>query len=1763
MAEVSSLDPSIVRVSPNFADAVAKANLPADQKNMVTQMSQTYTKAKSLIKMSEDEARKEFLSLDPIVQQNMRYLYPNQKRFEAEQNLLGKIVQFGADTASDIAKAVFSPLVYGFKAAEVTSRVANVPGSVYQATKYQDKPFSKNVITDAYNGKNMWRWDDVEKFEQKYGKALVTLARGLSENRTPGESVDLYGKFDSEMLEALKYMGNNPEKFDALVEEIKRGAQLSPGRNVVNSIKSNARTTDSNNWAVKFTKSIGIDVETKKGQKAAERLISGPIDAAYQILNPLDLLNWIGVGPIIKPLTKGVGGFKPSVGEALKFGGFKSRGERLAEQFQFISERNGSLGTKEAVKFVFSQADVVKLWDDQVGPAIKKYSDAANTTERSLAYRKIKEEFPEWANEGFIKLAASEKAFNAKSAQKFFQGYDNARYLRNLRVDGTDFYRRGIPVAKRHREVTSFIRNKTAGIFFPASPKDAEEIAKLDVTAKSYLDKLIRTSDKEGNLLSPQLDEIVKLKKETDDLLKKTGRVFSRAPGRILYGDKAIKTVDEVRKLALLVMPRDAAEVIAQEFVEQSTEYQIAIVRNLHAAYYKSIGMGGSPNGEQHMAELLNSTFNEAAGMTSMVRTEIPQGWETDMIRGIYRYDNEVPILTTRGIIQPRQIAEGIAPINFDLALAYASSARLSANPKSIMNLAGGATRNMVTRKYTDFWANFTLFPRLGERSAIDETFFYSFNAPFYDLLKLATAPVGITGAQIRTATAVTGSRAGIGMYKRGLFKVFPHLDPSKKIPSDARRQIIEKLAEDAGNIPIGNVLNAEIMSSTVDRAIEIYGKTMPDDTWDALRLVMKYNPHLIDSMANSVGAKASMSGKIDMDYVDSAFTPSAWTSFYKDLDLKKSSTWTAREVNKMKDKAVASSFYNNFQGNFAFNFQKVTDELTLSPVPYFFENNGLRTREDFVNARNGILERLNIAYDNETGLFVARGKDLAKEFITPYGTTVYFREQGYSDIEIARALVENMLIDLKTAFHGSTNGFNETLYGLMVRKNQEIRDTAFKKNQAPFDTWSKAAETTFFDEFENATIGYLPTIGEVNTNLVSLGKDVDLKVFEEFTGVGAFLDKFQNWSMDVMDAQVTGLFRQKMLWITVTRNLKEMKPLQKNIELDYKSKLMDEYPNMDAKFKARLDDIAKEYAEKQIVEIAWSDATDTLLKFVDNPSVRSNFATSIRSVGRFYRATEDFYRRINRLYTKHPLRTLYRMRLLHQGLEANADVYVDDKGDQYVVFPTDAIINNVLNPTLKILTGNDNFKVPTFNDVALKFRLINPSFAPDAGQPALSGPIGAVSMIAIKSFLRELPFVPSSLKEKIEPLTSDAADAIDTYALGNIGSNLDLLQSLTPMLIQTGWSTLSPTERDRQKSSAVLHAITYLEAYGNGAPRVEDYVGKENEYVKAKAKYIKNLKLAASTIVGFRNMLGLKSPGQPSLKETSNLTDAVKRAGITSPKAEFWDIYNGILRNEGDDLGDAFDLAVAAFVGNNPGKVGYIVPRNSKSYKVFINKTNEVKEWAVNNRKFVEDYKEVSWLFSPRVGEYNPDVYNWMQAEGLISRPDFEDYLDAVQLAEDKETYFNVSQNETDLLKNTFDVSERRIIISNAEAARRSLRISNPMLAAEVEGKLDSQGELRKKMVYLTGAVNDPKAPMSKQLRTTMKFAVDLVREFESFANDDMSRNSFDFSSDKQNRKLEVERQLEELSKSVPEIKEARRLILQPLLNTYSRDNLTAGPKR
>ena len=1902
------LDPVIAELSPNIYKAAMDANLPINQQIQLSQLARARKEGKRLLQLSKEDGRKEFLNFDTEIQKTINSIWSDKEIFEPEVNTFGKVIQAVGKAAGNAAKLYFSPVIAGFTAANKYARTLNTPYlAEQQAEQGRGSRLDKKILSDAFDGKNSWRWDKISEYETKHGKALVTLIRGHAEGRTIGESMDLYGETDTSMLNAIMFMGDEPEQFQNLLSEIKLYAQVSPGRDKVGSWLKADPEVNQNYWANKLLKKIGIDLSDKKTLEGVAKLTSGPLDGTYQVA--IDPLTYTGVGPIIKG-TKAIGRGVAGVGEAIgRFGGIKSRGEKLAEQLQFLAERGNVDG---GVNFVFQQADVVKLWDEQLGKAVKQYAEAEGPVAKNMVYEQMRSDFPDWANLSVVKDLAKGKVFNAAEARKFFTEAENFDLLLGGRVDGVSYRRNGISVAKNYRTLTSASHKVIDSIFNPTA-RNADVASYIDKGEKelaTVLDVLKKVADDGENLVNPAVKDIIDLTTDiskTRKKLYKLGTAFGRTPNRIIYGDDAIKTIEEVKNLARIVMPKNTAGAFAEVFLDEAPEIQLTMIRNLYAAVMVKAGLPGSVNGDKVMNEILSATFNET-GMFSTIKSEVPLDLVDVFHPASVTREGETFLQASKGIVQPSQVARSIAPLPFDLIYQEAVTSRWS-EQKNVINLFGGATRNKFSKFVTDFWSTHTLFPRLGSRSSVDELTFAGLTAPRRDLIKFVFG-----GRAGRSALeSATGSRTTQGLLKRGLIyggttkrikgkeitipgTIFSELDRTKKLSNQDRLDILEtaraKMSKKYGyEVALADVAHEAIREETLLRVASLYQDKMNPSTWNTLTRIMKYSPKVLDSMADSVAARSMMTGKIDIEYLDSVFINSNATKAFKEAGLTLGKKYRDIDINKMTTKQIALAHFDNWGIRFSYNSEKIADGAVVNPVGAFFRNRALETRMDFILARNSVLK--DVGVDRLPGGFeddyIIANETKLKGFLSLFSTTVAYRQSGIPDVQIARIHAETMLMDMRNTFHGGPTNYNKKLFDavkaakLKIEKNVsgpqvnikaitggnagkgtplgdakdiamrsdsdaaivELVDVNIQKNitkanpegigktssetsllrlgpatsnlsgktimlarngklagkelrpetiksitdanaagarfvvgdmpnvdsqfidllnkinaeytvyhtnnksrinvtskvgKTVKDAWSKASAEIEFQQFEDLTQGYQPRLN-IQTRLYNLGPEKDMKIFAEGEGFGYLYSKWQNWTMETMDAVVTGWFRQPLLLVKTEKALADLAPFEKLAIEKSKKIMLEENPTLNpgiAKIRAT------EHVESQYTNLALSRASDELIEFVDNPSIRSNFAVSVRSVGRFYRATEDFYRRVFRVYTKTPLRALYRTRLLYTGLEASGDVYEDEKGDKFIVFPTDSVINGAIEPVLRTLTGNSTLQVPSFNEFTLKLRLINPSFSPDAGQPALAGPISALSIVTARAILRELPFG--------QPLATDFAETVDTLALGQFGDRMTFKSAVMPMLADSILSSLSPIERDRQKSTALLQAIAYSQAFGNGL--------SADATTEERAKYLSNLKLSTHSIIIARNMLGLISPGQPTLRDSKNLPDFLKKTGVTSWKASFWEVYNGLLRNADEDTADIFDLAVSTWTGQNPGKLAYLVPRNTKEFRVLINTTQEVKDWSVRNKKFIDTYEEVGYLFAPKTGEYNPDIYAWMESEGLVDIPDFKKYLDSVSVAEDKQIYFALEDKLNEALKKEPGYITRRQLIDKTAQERTALLVSNPYLDAEISGKGTNRGDLKKMFKALSEAVAEPKSPIDLQTRSAMNLAIKNVSEFVTLAEDPAMGMRWDFSSMKSSKKEQVVNILTELGKTNPIVKEANRIIFTGLLNFYSRESLIAG---
>jgi hypothetical protein len=1693
------IKPVVAEVSPNLYAAAQSAGLSGVEKNQVEQMSYTIKKHRQLAKLGTEGARKEYDRLDPAIQDQLKFMFKDAEYMQEPPDATDRFV----GVLKTGAKIAASPLIGLFKVAGQYNRLINTPYKIARQVTQGEDLFSSKVWTDAWDGKNQYDQGALTEATNYFGKFDVLVARGLLEGKTPGEIVQDFGKVDPDLLNSIKKAYDDPDNFQQVLDGVKY-AQISPGRDI-------ARMLD------RRPPSRGVSGGTRK--------LSGTIDFIYQLA--VDPLTWITGG-----LSKGV-----------------TKGERLANSITDAISKGVPI--EKAIDATFKDPMIFNLWEKGVGPAIKKVADATTPGEKSLAIDNIAKNFPGWNNPSAIKVLSEEKVFDANSAQGFFENAGNLNLLLAGRVDGVTYMRNGVVVARQNRLMSDAINRSLDSVFNNMSRTGKERDEALEPISAA----LLNTEDALQRLITPNSDMSVLLKANKEIKgWKRIGQMAARSPQglEVRLGVNAYDTAANFTARARQLLPKEMAQALTVRFLESNVGEQIVILRNLDAATMYSMGLGGSVKGEDLIVKTLQDKYGGAAGFAIKRDLAVnPQNVKFASSNTLREKDG-VYYVNTEGPLQPYHKTWTVGPLPYDT---IGSTVWEIKSKKNIVTALGGATQGSFSKKLVDAWSILTLFPRLGVRSAIDEATMYLLSAPTQDVLRFANLE-GLRSGNI--SRAATGSKSASGPIRRSIQKALkftPKSDEPLRIGKQPRYSheealsimdrlaIISNKAEELGIDPalLDDLEKRQAISAVIS---DTYGSYMNKETADYIMQAFIYSPDALNSMASSFVAAAGLSGRFSDEVMETIITPSVI-----DLALEATGFKMTKNVNtintvKLSDQKVAMIHFVKWQKAFAGNKDVLTKERTLNPAEIFFRFNALKPgdvdprtgKEMFELALDAAMTKVGFEFSDLTKTWVIKDQKAVDAFLNPLSYTVGARNDGLDSEQIARGQLFRMFTEMYETFHGSADAFNENLLNVIKSSYNEIAQMGVTSNRLP--SWNEAVARIPLDEFQDATMGFRVK-GEVNTEL-----DLDdLNLETAFKRAG-------NTMMDWMDEQVTGMFRQPAVMVTYAQLRKKYAGIEREF---VRQQVQRELGPFAGTTQQQIDIITKKYegiAAKRFTELAVREAADTILKFADNPKIRSNFSFSLRTVGRYYRATEDFYRRIYRMKDVSP-RALYRLRLTNLGLESSGAVFQDQEGEPYVVMPIDNVIFKATDGAFRALTGNTGYSQPLFNEFTFKLRMVSPSFSQDAGLPTLSGPIAGLSVIAVKNILGIVPGKIPFIGDTIQPYSQQLGESIDTFALGNIGDNIDIFRAVVPASLQRVWAGLGIEEKSRQEVTAAQQAIAYNAANGIGIDA--------NATDEEKAKYLDNIRISAHNLLFMRHFLGLFSPVAPTTMESVGVPDYIKETGITSLRSEFFDILNGITASSNGDIVDPYETALATYIGKNPGKLVYTVSREDKQTRVLIKNTDQLKNWGIKNAKLIEQYGEAAYIFAPQIGEFNAATYNWIKAAGLVSSKSVEKYLRDVQVAEDKQKYYDIGRQQKEILSNMSDPQLRANVIKAATQQRAALKANNPLLNSALIGEGNTIGNEAVLMNSLEQMITDPKVSVNPATRQRMALAIKMMREFIAFATDPELKNVTNLVQLKAERKAQIEADLNELMLGDLYVSEANRAIFRSILNFYSRDSYYA----
>jgi len=416
--------------------------------------------------------------------------------------------------------------------------------------------------------------------------------------------------------------------------------------------------------------------------------------------------------------------------------------------------------------------------------------------------------------------------------------------------------------------------------------------------------------------------------------------------------------------------------------------------------------------------------------------------------------------------------------------------------------------------------------------------------------------------------------------------------------------------------------------------------------------------------------------------------------------------------------------------------------------------------------------------------------------------------------------------------------------------------------------------------------------------------------------------------------------------------------------------------------------------AKKKLAEIVEDRARLQVLAYVDNPAVQSQFAFSIRNFARFYRATEDFYRRFYRTVRFNP-ESIRRAQLTYEGITHSGWVQNDDQGEPYFVYPGTEHVYRVVQGVMTGFGVPAEFKVPMPVQFGAQIKMLTPSLNPESMVPTFAGPLSGISFK-----------VASNLVDIFNP---GAADTITQYTLGKYAVDQSFLSAFLPAHVNRIYQAMGKDERDGQYASAMRKAMTYLEASGNGLKQEVDADGNPiPPSIGELNTYRERLNNVTQSILGLRVIYGFVAPATAQIQLKSEMADWVRENGT----ANFKQVWYGLLDKTGD-----YDKAMKEWVRLFPDQIPFTISESERSTVAYFRYAEESGKFVDENEQLFKAYPQAAAFLIPHKSGYSWNAYKTMTDMGLRKNKTVSDFLREVQTAADMQTYYaKKNEYETNL---------------------------------------------------------------------------------------------------------------------------------------------------
>jgi hypothetical protein len=1723
-------DPYLANANPQMYAAVNAGN-PAPEDLQIVNNVQKMLAIDLELNHNHDlnKAKDRFAKMDPTIQQGLKFLNPEADYMKPKTNFLTTFKDAMIGTIKSPFRTVMQGATQLLNLEQIQYRMyrnsysagVNASGTDANQFKAQFEYLTKaKNWSDAWSGHNQWDSKIDEQLSNKHGAALSFLVKGQIDGKTPGDILREYGGIDNNIMSAVTAMGEynsylmykaaGKEKEHPMSENAKAYLnarndyfqhQRSYGRDITDWANRNHPPKDGGVWGnfiVPFALSPwdpGLVGSSKDGKKWLTQNPnpfdkhkitdpSGPLDGAWDITT--DPMTWLSGGS-----TRGI-----------------TASERIAEKF--IAAGKAGMSNEQRVADVFANPSFYAAHDKMV-QSLNVLRDArlAKSPETGALMTRFQMDFPQYDNPLIIDHLLNTKVLNAAgrevnvtdmdTLQRFFERGENVNWIVSGRVNNIGYYRENHVMLEKNARLGSdkarAAWEKTFNGIDATAPNGVATEASIAERAAS-IEKVFGEKREPGILGDPEV-------KATIDELTKHGNNYTRRYSKIMAlhpenvqiftnNEMVLKSIPAFRDFARVITgDKLVANMIAERFLAVDPAERTDMLYTMFKIYTDKIGMSATPEGLKRQKAFLDGVFGDGFGMGPLDEIKTPSHLFKDDVLEIPNGPSQM-LHTTEGISMPKfeELHQDLydtsvrGPMKFIRAFSYDKSAVLTGQ----------------------LWTLGQLFPKLGIRSAIDEAtiaFFVGAPQAIYSFLS------GKGRAVSNTTAAYAATEKNIGFVKAMLLG---KRNPAKYVSAREREAmqadvlVPREYTRADGTVITRNeyvsadeYFNAPYEERLADKVIARFAGKLSDEEKAWLKTHLLNNSHSMESLSQSAVGASFGNTMVRGSMAEELYGKGVFAKFLDESNLRQTGKFRSIAMKDLSESSITQAHYDAFWRYFGKNaWSHAKGKARVDFGDLFVKNNAMRTFEDGENYVSDVMRGIGFR-KNEAGKWVVglNNNDIksTKAFVERFSQSSGLRSLGKTDAEIAEGIIRKGRDELYTIFHGDSESFNENLLNMIKYKVDEgfakvmtgakrLNDNPKARSRWESNQMSPAyhISKTPFAEFEDVTRGFRFK-GE------TLKTELDFK--ELGVTAEAMHKKFGRMAWEMMDRQINDIYRADAFAVKLLEQRNKMKA----DELQYVEDLVKGgTPRTDAMLQADI------FFDNK----ATSNATDELLKYADNPNVRTQLAWNMRSVGRFNRANEDYYRRMYRYMKAHPDKVVYRAGHLNQAMDASGVFYKDSQNNEYILVPNDGIFWRTIAPAFAALMNPlttitelgkglvsdikgehdaavehyNFFKQPQWNQFTGKISMLNPSYSDSAGVVSFQGPTMAASVLGLRQLFNAVG------QEKV-------GEQLDNLLLGPISDNTTWARALIPASISNQWAILDPQHRDGIYATSIMQAASFLQAHNETRLNPEDYGNKQ----KLEA-YYNRLGIAAHNVIaakaGFNSWSGI-----PLGTTEPGVNPLLRKAGVVSFTQEFSDILRAVYEvnsSYGYQQADPIGVAVSAFVGQYPDRLIYTTSRDSKAAKTYINYTNDSKNWALDNKAMTARYGDVAFVFSPRVGKFDPAVAKFMQASGLV--PDANNpfvniegaqtsplyrYIKDVAAARDRAKYYDIDRNlakdladPNNMLRN--DPVYRQGMQAQAAAQKAEILAGNPVLKYTL-GTSDFQSRqlLLDRFNSLNQLVNDP----------------------------------------------------------------------------------------